>query len=767
MTSKHLFFKAMKEDLRHKTWMIALSVLANLLLLPVAWLVAQNNLRLSMYTGSEIYDSRFYWMNIIDFLVSYMSMGGGVIAIVGALIVGLFGFRFVFHRKMIDTYHSIPIKRSTLYGVCWLNGFLIWLVPFLISFLVTFVMVFTFASSWFDSDVGPWMEPWMTPWTLFQSAGVTLLVLTVVFFLVYHLVLTAVMVSGNVLNTLVSMMILGFGVISVFSLAIGFCSFYLNTFYDGTVQTAPAAYLSPLIAAAGLLYHRANNEYFGMTGLWLLIFINAGIAAILGVTAWLLYKRRASELAEQGIRNRILSIVLKTLVSVAAGMGGWLIFMMLTQSNSAVGWGVFGALLAGILVFGVMDIIFNMDFKAFFSHKIQMAAAVVLCLIICFSLYGDWYGYDTHLPDKEQIAEIAIVDYNYTNRRLDYFYGSEISWLNITNIQDVDAAYRYLEKMVEREERGYLLSEEGIAHHMERLVTKVTLKNGRTYYRNYFVTDVDLDLVWPLLSNPKYLEVNYLLDKEWVSQFDEMAFLREDRRNLTIEVDPETVMTLAEAYNKDVLGNPASALLRQGVLLTRLELKGTVAFIFGDNGPWVTRAILDVYDTMTNTVEALEQMGYGDWTAKRGADEIEEIRLYVYGRLEDYETAEQVMKDARERYDVPADETSLEGSVYLDVLAGYSMQTVEDEPAGGPYYVTDYEDYLCLHITDKAEIQELLDLASYMGPYSSNGVFCKGYSSINIKDNEGSEYHCYINGGELPEKYIYRFGELFEHLKQQ
>ena len=39
MTSKNLFFKAMKEDMRHKLWMAALSVLGNFLALPVGYMV--------------------------------------------------------------------------------------------------------------------------------------------------------------------------------------------------------------------------------------------------------------------------------------------------------------------------------------------------------------------------------------------------------------------------------------------------------------------------------------------------------------------------------------------------------------------------------------------------------------------------------------------------------------------------------------------------------------------------------------------------------
>ena len=39
MISKRLFLKGMREDLRHKVWMVALSLLGSFLTLPVVWLL--------------------------------------------------------------------------------------------------------------------------------------------------------------------------------------------------------------------------------------------------------------------------------------------------------------------------------------------------------------------------------------------------------------------------------------------------------------------------------------------------------------------------------------------------------------------------------------------------------------------------------------------------------------------------------------------------------------------------------------------------------
>ena len=44
MMSKHSFFKMMKEDMRHKTWMLALSGLGHFLMILVAWLIWRGNM---------------------------------------------------------------------------------------------------------------------------------------------------------------------------------------------------------------------------------------------------------------------------------------------------------------------------------------------------------------------------------------------------------------------------------------------------------------------------------------------------------------------------------------------------------------------------------------------------------------------------------------------------------------------------------------------------------------------------------------------------
>ncbi len=182
MTSRRLFVNAMGEDLRHKIWMAALFVLGNFLALPVAWLMMRNNLESS---ESLILEKLYH---VFDFFTVYVIVFGGMTALPGALITGLAGFRFVFHKRMVDLYHSLPVKRSTLYGVCYVDGILLWFVPFVVCMLSACAMGGSFVYS---------LGGIQALGHMLQKALLSFLVLTLAYLLVYHMVLVAVMLSGT------------------------------------------------------------------------------------------------------------------------------------------------------------------------------------------------------------------------------------------------------------------------------------------------------------------------------------------------------------------------------------------------------------------------------------------------------------------------------------------------------------------------------------------------------------------------------------------
>ncbi len=689
MMSKRLFLKMMKEDMRHRLWMIALSCLGSFLMLPVTWLVL-----MSTNSGSP---DLLEWEQAMVFFSQYFVLLGTCFTIVGALIVGSCGFRFVFHKEMTDLYHSIPVRRRTLFLVCYLDGLLIWFVPLALNLAVTLLMAMRSLMRWFGAA---------QMCAVLRCAGLTLALLILVFMVFYHLVLTAVMLSGNPLNTFVTMIMLGFGEIIIYLLCMLFAEVYLETCCWSDIHQA-AVYASPPVSAVNLMIRL--GDYFYRSGfnpafaeLAGPILANAVMAAILWLAAYGLYVRRPSELAHQGVKNKVMNPLMKLAGGITAGLAGWMFFYGITvTSDFAPAWGVFGALLFGVVIFGVMNICFSMDFKAFFTHKRQMFAAVAASLLIAFAFYGDWFGYDHYLPGKNAVEEIAIYDRT-ASMAMGTTYTSR-SVLASMHLRDTDAAYAFLERMAASGESGkgdigslwYVENEQETLERGETVRVRVTLKSGRTYYREYYVTSKDKDVAWPLYSSREYLENSYLLPEVPV-QYGETFISRGSRRE-QFELSPEQVAELTEAYNQDVMEDPdviltgrARALLHMGLRMhTEKE---------PEDGPEKLYS-LTVFDTMRRTVGFLERIGYGDYTEEIPADHMEE----------------------------------------LDVFFGA-------ETRNDPVRKT--------VITDREEIEELAERFSYVSGSDSVSAFRDRTVLVKVYDGEDDPYNCWIPVSMLPEKYL-------------
>lgn len=789
MTSRHLFFRAMWEDARHKLWMAALSVLGSFLALPVGWMIWRSN-KMDYWGGIDGLLQRDAKLiagvqdEIIGFFGVYLLIAGGIIAFVMALITGLSCFRYLFHKNMVDTWHSLPVKRDTLYRVHYMNGILIWFVPFGVSLLLMLCLcVSLLGQVGGTARIGE----------LLGNTAISLLVLAVLYLLLYHVALAAVMLSGNVLNTLVCLIVLGAGAMALYGIGILYFDTYMGTYYMPALKLKTVIYGSPFFS--GFMLLQARIEETNLWAVWKALLINAGVAAGLGVASWLLYRNRASEAAEQGICSKLTAAVFRVLFGAAAGMCGWGFFLMLVNDSRALGWGIFGAVLAGVCAFGVLDIIFQMDFKAFFSHKAQMAGAVAASLLLCFAFYWDWFGYDTRLPEKEEIAEIALFDRSLANRY--YYYGVRDRNFESMHYQDKDAIYAFLERMTEHER------EEEITRQVERVTVKVTLENGKSYYRHYWVRIEDKELLWRIVTDREYLKHAYLIEDDILEEcisyrvgMVEDAVAKEyasykvgmgenDYGMWGKEYDykdaaASELRTIVEAYNEDILENPDRVLLGEGRIAAEVTLR--IAYMGEDGMPEEAEIALKVYENMERTMEALKATGYEAPDAD--ALGVKAIELEI---LCDKNAAPQErIAMAREAYGVPEqgeggsgqEDTGKDSDTKMDGAGkdGNTMSEADgageagqestgkdsDTEAGhGEIAIAETRDEGCasVTVTDPEEVSELFGLLGFEGNYWQDTIFGNEKVLVRLVMEDGSRQTWRLPKGTLPEKYILRFGE--------
>lgn len=768
MTSKHCFFKIMKEDFRHKLWMLALSILGNMLAIPVTYLLATGD-SYGYYAENgfewDIYSRTRQVYSIHEYFATYMLVFAAVVAITGALIVGLAGFRYLFHKNMVDTYHSIPVKRKTLFAANWLNGFLIWFVPFVVMYAFTTILgeirlgtlreeltaIPNFSQFLDKADSEKILE-------LLPAGGIALkslrngAALVIVFLLVYNLCLVAVMLCGNVLNTLVFAAIMGVGVVAVYGIGTVFCMYYFRTYIESLYLALPKlVYASPLVSVIYFLV-QCGLYASGEAGSLLVPFLVNGMVALgLLAAAFVLYLRRPSELSEQGMKWKPVRYIVQGGVTLGATMGGWLVFSFIAEeaSKGRTGWGVFGALLAGIIVFGVMDIITSMEFKAFFRHKLYMAATMAAGLLLCFAFQQDWFGYESYLPKEGQIEEIAIFMEQVDNiQYYNHDFTDKDHPLQKMHIRDTDTAYELLKAMTantkETDTDRYFSG--------ENVYTKVTLKNGKVYYRRYVACDTERELLYRLVNTKDYLDVQYRIPETEVGKDTVVRVSREGRGERVEKTG--FAAAVCEAYNRDLEEVPEVIIKAEGRLFCTLA---------------VERRELRVYEEMTNTRETLRAYGLQEYADPMKAEEVQEILLHFTWYGEEEDSPELVIQKAREFY------YSQEQQIREEAAAA------EEEYWSTVDYDLDWDKipennnlyhYCSVKITNPQEIQELLNLVSY--DYEGYNMFrvdrVYGISVLMKEpDAEGEtvKYDLSMMMDTLPEKYILRFGEQWEEVTEK
>ena len=148
MTSRNLFFKLMKEDLKRRLWAIGFSVLALFFAMPMAaamgigeignqykqWLISgtgYENMVPEALRQTKI-------LRLAGEILGFENYALFMVVGAAAMILGLTGFLYLHSKKQIDFYNSLPVKREMLFTVKFLDGFLIILAAYLINMFAAF-----------------------------------------------------------------------------------------------------------------------------------------------------------------------------------------------------------------------------------------------------------------------------------------------------------------------------------------------------------------------------------------------------------------------------------------------------------------------------------------------------------------------------------------------------------------------------------------------------------------------------------------------------
>lgn len=553
------------------------------------WLDAQNQ---TIESLSKLYEG--IWKSNLLF-------NGFAVTMLAAVTNGVQSFWYLYSRRKIDCYHSLPVKRSELFWRRTGVGILYYLVPYV---LMVFLAICVGAAR-----------------GLFQPKiiGMALMMCFLhflIYLLFYFCTVLVVCVTGN---SLMGVLCLGglmlYGIV-LRKLIMGYRAAFYKTFFGQElygILKFLEEYGSPYCLGSHLLEQYGGGNYLAV------LTIAACVTAMIGGLAWMAFLRRPSESAEKPMVYDWISIIVKIMVTVPCGLGVGLIFYMLPYGEAKRVWWILGMVLGTVISHGVLEVVYQMDFQKFWSKKHHLVLVGILVAACAVNYQMDLLKFDAYFPKQEKLAAVNanLSSLSGLNQPMllqeeDGRYRSIGTWTCqeavLTGENGVGSkTWQALKKIAERQEAE---DKEGYA-----IPVKYTLKSGREIFREYVFTPEDIyGLIEALYEEGTLreqqtsflaIDFRYLKNVEGVFANGEVYRLFQE--------EPCKYQELLSAFSEDVKEADAGELLVQPTARLRMEYAFPVkedagSPYMGDFSHIVT--VVNVVPAFKRTIAILEETGY-------------------------------------------------------------------------------------------------------------------------------------------------------------
>lgn len=608
---KNTFFNILREDRKRRIWPFVLFCLICFLM------TAAFELNLESYLGREWTFQRIQTSieNLTrNGMITYYLIFAGL----AACLYGFQGFGWLMKKEQVDFYHSQPMKREKRFVVIYLNGMIMYLLPMLVH-----VAVYTFL-------IG--IRGYLNRVVLLNIVMNTVIAL-IAFWMMYHLVIMAVMLTGN--------LIVSFLMCSIVFVYPSVIKMLLNGFFDSYFETYVTDYANPIewigyLSPVERVYRAGNYMVRGELGqVAISLMILAVMAVVMLAAAYFLYKKRPSEAAGNALAYPFAGDFIRFLVVIPGGMFFGILFASVGVMSN-IFWLYFGTIVGAFLTHGFMEVIFHFDIKAALGKKAQLAASAILVLCIVNIFCFDIFGYDSYLPKAEQVDEVSyfvnIGEYE-TNYRILDGNGIPVFSQDLTEVRvnkemaTVDSLSMYMPyentTFIYRQEYQMKASVTKevepiialIRAHMDygyddtpsgqtmQMIVHYKLKSGRDVYRRYIMNrDVVEEHYGPIYDTEAGKKVIYPYWNLSGVMAQNVSVYAPFMSETVLELTGEEIEELAACYRKDIEDQSLTELLNaQYIGETRLRYE---QFGNSDNTMSLALYIADHHENMIGFFEA-------------------------------------------------------------------------------------------------------------------------------------------------------------------
>ncbi len=619
----------MREDIKRRLWPAALSILGCIFALPVFCLLYMNIWFERLSNGAtKLSDIAG------DFYFEVLSYGNipVMLLICGLAVVnGIHGMMYLHNRVKSDFYDSLPVKRADQFTAAYLNGILIFAVPYIVFHALTVL-------------IG--LSRGLMTGQSFVHGILSILIISVFYSCIYTICVLASVLCGNTVIAIMGSAVLN-GIVSLYYwLFFLYRLAFFTTYYEKTEYGYGDVFLPQLPAAALIPIRAMLSEYIDekIIGIPPKTMLYTGIYLALAIVLYLVLRKliaiRPSESSGKAIAFPAVKPFLKVLLLIPVILYSAMIFYGIAGRRWT--WMLFGGIMGALIGHAFIEIIYEFDFKACFKHAWTLAVSVAVSFLFAAVFIFDFFGYESYRPDPDKVESVAFasdgmhsyidyyetngfgtmnyvnqIDYRLDNMKLkdpgliDEIVDQGINWagaarlLKNFNSGNYSATEEEIEYLRDRGADIALPDEEtGFVPRYYYTYVKYHLKNGRDVYRQYMVNyndDAVISALSEIYAQKEYKECVFPVLTEENGVIGELYYGDPKGETVLKDIDRDRFM---DAYRKELYAQTLPALSEEypaGYVASRTFNK---EFRYYDD-----QYYMYIYPSFTETIAILEEAG--------------------------------------------------------------------------------------------------------------------------------------------------------------
>lgn len=542
MTSKKSFLASMKENNKRRIWVWIVSGLFWFFYFPIGLgllMSRTKNANIDMQVTEE-----FALFNLRETVSSWIGVNEAMLIFVSALAIlcAIQGFSYLYSRKKVDMYHSVPVSKKRRFLTIYMNGILIYLVPYFINMLLAVMVAFINGGLYSVNLV---------------HAFIAFFLNLILYIGIYGLTIIAVMLTGNIIITLFATVIfLWYEIVAryvIYEYMTHFFKYYSYNSMNNNIYTLPPAwYYNAINKIQKISDPKISMMQAGLSDILICILL----AVIFGVIAYWCYMKRPSEAAGKAMAFAKTKGIIKVLITIPVTL-----FLVLEVRGIVCPSGentginslpiiLLTTIVIAVLCSAIIEVIYEFDIRAAFKKKYHILISSA-CVVLIYCIFQfDLTGYDKWVPNPDKLESAVILAEGLTYRQ--NIYGSDLKYITrkeLSKIQpgitDIDAICELSGKKASYEDNDKLVGLE-VAYQM---------KNGKTIWRNFPVSIKEEDTLNKIFENQEFKLENFSIYNDEMFENFKTEPTGEITYNTGIRIENiplEDMDTIRSLYIKDL-----------------------------------------------------------------------------------------------------------------------------------------------------------------------------------------------------------------------